>query len=88
MGKRYFTSQEVKELVWDNEIETTYGENRRWSRSASSIVEADDGKFYRVYWENGLTESQPNEFFNDTYDEVEQKTYEKTIAVTEWIEVE
>jgi hypothetical protein len=37
-----------------------------------------------VEWEEGLTENQENEFYNQPY-EVEKKTYEKTITVTEWV---
>lgn len=84
---RYFTEKEVRNLIWDCEVEREEGSNRRWSRSMTSIVEADDGKLYAIDWEQGLTECQQNEYFAGTYPEVEKKTYEKTITVAEWVEV-
>jgi hypothetical protein len=45
----------VKDLVQENEIYIEYGESRRWSRTNISIVEYE-GKFYELYWEQGLTE--------------------------------
>ena len=77
------SESELSTLVWEfNEIELEYGENRRWSRSATSIIEIG-GRFFQVDWENGLTESQPNEFYNQPI-EVKKETYEKTITVIEW----
>jgi hypothetical protein len=88
MAKKYFTEQEAKQLIWDCEIEAEYGDNRRWSRSVTSIVEDVDGKCYAIDWEEGLTESQENEYYAGTYPQVEKKTYDKTITVTEWVAVE
>jgi len=76
--------RELSSLVWEfEEVEREYGDNRRWSRSVTSIVKINN-RFFCVEWENGLTESQPNEFYNQPY-EVEKKTYEKNITVTEWV---
>jgi hypothetical protein len=75
---------ELSSLVWEfEEIEREYGDNRRWSRSVTSIVKINN-RYFCIEWENGLTENQPNEFYDQPY-EVEKKTYEKTIVVTEWI---
>jgi hypothetical protein len=87
MGKRYFTEKEARQLIWDCEIDREEGDNRRWSRGITSIVKADDEKIYAIYWEQGLTECQENEYFAGEYPQVEKKTYEKTITVTEWVNV-
>jgi hypothetical protein len=87
MSSRYFTEKEVKNLIWDCEVDRIEGENRRWSRRVTSIVEADDGKFYKINWEQGLTENQENDYNAGEYPEVEKKTYEKTITVSEWVKV-
>lgn len=79
------TEDELSELAYDYGEEREYGENRRWSRSVTSIVKIKD-RFFCIEWENGLTGSQPNEFYNQPY-EVTKKTYEKTITVTEWVSV-
>ena len=84
MVGRYFTEEQVKNLVWNNEVDRVEGENRRWSRTNTSVVKADDGKFYEIDWEEGLTEYQDDEYYAGWYNEVEQVTYEKTITVTEW----
>jgi len=78
------SERELASLVWDfEEVSREYGDNRRWTRSVTSIIKIDD-RFFCVNWENGLTECQENEFYDQPY-EVEKKTYEKTITVTEWV---
>ena len=75
--------KELFNLVLDYGIETKYGENRRWTRSAYTIVELCH-KYFRIDWEEGLTEGQENEFYCQPY-EVEKHEYEKTITVKEWV---
>lgn len=75
------TEDELKELT-EYEIEQEKGENRRWTRTITSIVELF-GRFFALEWEEALTEMQENEFYSQPY-EVEKVTYEKTITVTEW----
>lgn len=77
------TEKELSELVWGYSIETSYGDNNRWTRSVTSIVQLGD-KYFSIDWEEGLTEYQDNEFFAQPV-EVVKKTYEKTITVTEWV---
>lgn len=77
------TEKELQSLVYEcNEVERNYGDNRRWSRSVESIIELC-GRFFCLIWEEGLTEYQDNEFWNQPY-EVEKFEYPKTIMVTEW----
>lgn len=80
-----FSERELNSLRWEfNEVETIYGENRRWSRSAQTIFEVS-GRLFALDWENGLTESQEDEFFEQPY-EVEKRT--KTIVVNEYVKKE
>jgi len=79
-----FTKKQIEELVWESDVETFHGENRRWSRSNSTVVEYE-GKFYELYWEEGLTEGQENEFEAQDAPEVKQVT--ETLAVTKWVDI-
>jgi len=84
-SKVKFSEKDLSYLVSEfNVIKNTYGDNRRWSRSVTSIIEIGE-RFFKVDWEEGLTECQENEFYYQPK-EVEKKTYKKTIIVTEWIE--
>lgn len=77
------TEKVLRTLVLDNEIESKYGENNRWTRSVFTVIELC-GRYFGIAWEEGLTECQEDEFYEQPY-EVEKKTYEKTITVTEWL---
>lgn len=80
------TENELSEFCWNfNIVDVSYGENRRWSRSVRSIIEIG-GRYFALNWEEGLTECQENEFYNQPI-EVEKKEYTKTITVTEWNEI-
>lgn len=79
------SEKDLRSLVCEfNEVDRTKGENRRWVRSIQSIIKIGD-RHFALDWEQGLTENQENEFWKQPY-EVEKKTYEKTITVTEWVE--
>lgn len=76
---------ELKLLIFDSEVETIEGESGRWTRSVQTISKLGD-RYFSTFWEQGLTEYQENEFYEQPV-EVEKKTYEKTITVTEWVPV-
>lgn len=76
------SSRELSELR-EYEIDIEYGDNRRWSRSVFEVVELC-GRYFAFTWEEGLTECQENEFYEQPY-EVEKKEYQKTITISEWI---
>ena len=80
------TEEELGKLVCERGIETEEGENRRWSRTNETIVELGN-RHFSICWEQGLTEMQPNDYDYQPI-EVEKKTYEKTITVTEWVALE
>lgn len=78
------TEREIRTLVFEcNEVERCEGENRRWSRTVSSIIELC-GRFFKVIWEQGLTENQDDSFYEQPY-EVELDNYKKVIEVHNWI---
>ena len=69
----HLTEQELMDAAeCCEEVCTTYGENRRWTRSARTIIKVKD-KLFCIEWEQGLTEIQENEYYNQPY-EVEEKT--------------
>lgn len=80
------TEKELETLIYSNNVSDTYGENRRWSRTVTTIIKLID-RFFCIIWEQGLTENQDNDYSNQPY-EVEKHTYEKTITVTEWRKLE
>lgn len=84
MSKRFFSEDEVKELIWESEVDQKIIDSSRWSMSMESIVKID-GKYYRVHWEQGATEYQENEYYEQEADEVERKT--KMVEVTDWYKV-
>jgi len=81
---RHFTKEEVREWAGEG-VDEIVGEDRRWSRTNTTIVKIDN-KFYSIYWEQGLTENQENEYEAQDAPEVQQ--VEKTIVVTNWKKVE
>lgn len=76
------SERELRELVSEFSVDSECGDNRRWTRTVTTIVELC-GRFFSIDWEEGLTECQENEF-NSQPIEVYKNTYEKTITVTEW----
>lgn len=63
-----FSERELSDLRWEfKEIETNYGDNRRWTRSATTIFQIGE-RYFALDWEEGLTESQENEFWDQPYE--------------------
>lgn len=65
------------DLIVD-EVYDDFEDSGRWSIGKSYIIALDDG-FYRCWEEVGLTEMQPNEWWDQTFQPVHTK--EVTIAV-------
>ncbi|MDF2881542.1 MAG: hypothetical protein K0R54_2099 [Clostridiaceae bacterium] len=76
------TKSEIREVI-EYEVESSYGDNRRWSRSVQTISKIGE-RFFSTVWDEGLTECQEDEYYDQPV-EVQKKTYEKTITVTEWV---
>lgn len=84
--KENLTEKELQTLVWQYESETENGENRRWTRTNTTIIKLLD-RYFSIDWEEGLTESQPNEFYNQPY-EVELEESEKVVVVRNWVRMQ
>lgn len=62
------TEDELEDFVfYDNEVYRDEGEPGRWSRHVSSVIADDNGQLWCVEWEEGLTEMQDNEFYDQPY---------------------
>lgn len=83
-GER-LTEAELQKLVWEFEdVEfREYDDNGRWSRGTRSILLLC-GRFFEIYWQEGLTEMQDNEFYNQPY-EVIKNEREEVVKVVEWV---
>ena len=78
-NKERFSDNELSRLVWEmNEVDEIRGENRRWSQSVETIFEVE-GRYFSLMWENGLTEMQENEFYDQP---VEVELVEKVVTKT------
>ncbi len=73
----------LQDLAYYQTINDEYGENRRWSRWVRSIIDLN-GRYFAIEWDQGLTEYQPDEFWDQPY-EVELKEYDKVVHVKEWV---
>lgn len=94
LKNKTFTEEELQELIQDylftNQgdkieyeiVDTIYDDElNRWSRNAQTIIKYKN-KYYSILWEEGLTEYQDNEFYEQPY-EVIKKT--KVIEQDYWI---
>lgn len=68
--------QNHRELVVDEYFED-YKDSSDWSIGKAYIIALDDG-FYRCWEEFGLTEMQPNDWYNQTFDRVTPREYTNT----------
>ena len=82
-GYKDFTEDELGELVYEYSFITEYGDDRRWSKSAESIIKIED-KLFCIEWEKGLTENQEDGFYSQPY-EVEAHEKEVTKVVTTYL---
>ncbi len=57
-----FNKGDLNEIVFNYSIETDYGDNSRGFCPAYTIVNFND-RYFGISWHNGLTETQPNEFY-------------------------
>lgn len=81
------TEEQIQDLLFNGKsgdltkVDEVEGENRRWSRTNQVIFKDKEGKFYSVEWEEGLTEEQENEFYEQ--EAVEVCPVEKVIITWE-----
>ena len=81
------SDSEVRDLVWEGAdgvetVEIIEGDElSRWTRGVVHILLVD-GNFYRVYFEQGLTEYQENYYPDQKAERVYKK--EKLVMTTTW----
>jgi len=82
-----FSEEEIRDMVYGDfdgdVVETIEGENRRWTRSNITYVQIDN-KFYELVWEQGLTENQEDDFWEQDAPEVERVITSRTVYSWEW----
>lgn len=76
---------ELRELVHEYKVETHHGSNRRWTRTNTTII-CLMNRYFKIKWDEGLTEYQENEYWDNKPREVFMHTYQKMVEVTEWLE--
>ena len=85
---KVFSEEELCQIAWNDYdgvevIDTIDGEDSRWTRHMTTIFKYED-KLYALEWEQGLTEYQENEFYNQPY---EVKEVKRMVEVTDYISV-
>lgn len=66
-ARKNLSSLDIRDLIYNfNEVHREEGEDRRWSKSVLSVIDIE-GELYAIEWEQGLTENQENEFYNQPY---------------------
>ena len=78
------TEAELERVVEEFGIETMHGTNRRWSRTNTTIVQLCD-RYFRVEWEEGLTENQENSYTNQPV-EVYKHERVKVVRIKDWVD--
>lgn len=83
-NKEKLTAKDVEWLVNDDNfyIETVVIDKYDWTELVNTIIKLG-GKYYSVYWQRALTESQENFFESQLALEVEKKT----IETYSWVEI-
>lgn len=79
---------ELQEAVYEfdaYQFETIAGGDSRWSRYMTTILKIED-RYFRVNWDEGLTEYQEDSFF-DQFEEVVLTQTEKTIIVNTYTKI-
>lgn len=83
----------LREVLCNNRIIVEeFDENRRWSRAATSIVAipVDGGeRLFAIYWDEGLTECQDNNYWYaaEVRHESEMKQIKVEIATERYVEI-
>lgn len=58
LGKE-LNEDDLSELVWERpQVYEVEGDDRRWYRAVTTVIEALDGNCYAIEWDRGLTENQ------------------------------
>lgn len=77
-----FEERELEELVYSGKVvDNQYGDKGRWTRSVYTIIQLED-RFFGIDWEEGLTESQEDLFYETSLKEVEK--FEEVKVIKGW----
>lgn len=80
----HFSEADLEELVFESSCEEIMGEEGRWYRNVTSILKFD-GRVFCINWQEGLTEMQPNDFWEqpkEVFVKTELVTVEKTSYIS------
>lgn len=85
-NKEQLTAEDVEMLIYEDgfNIETVVIDKYDWTELVNTIIKLG-GKYYRVYWEQALTENQEDYFESQLAIEVKKK--KKIIETYEWVEI-
>ena len=84
-NKEVFPGAVLEEILWDYVVEdeaSDINNASRWDIGRSTIITFDNVDFYRVYWSQGLTEYQDNEYESQILEPV--RKVHKIIEVDIW----
>ena len=84
IGKQ-FSEEVLREIIWGYIVEkeeSDISDAGRWDIGRSAIITFDNVDFYRVYWREGLTEYQENEYESQVLEPV--RKVKKVIEVDVW----
>jgi hypothetical protein len=82
--------EELEDAIWSNAVDQWAGDDGRWTRAMTTVVKPSDGRdeYYRIRWQQGLTESQENEYDLDDVKRVYPHRTVRASSVTDWTESE
>lgn len=84
-NREMFSGEVIKKILRDYIVEkekSDISDAGRWGIGMSAIITFDNVDFYRVYWYEGLTEYQDNEYGNQVLEPVHK--VHKVIEVDVW----
>lgn len=84
-NKEVFPGRILREIIWNYIVEkeeSDISDAGRWDIGMSAIITFDNVDFYRVYWREGLTEYQDNEYESQVLEPVHK--VHKVIEVDVW----
>ena len=84
-NKEVFPGEVIREILQDYIVEkeeSDISDASRWDIGMSAIITFDNVDFYRVYWRQGLTEYQDNEYESQVLEPVHK--VHKVIEVDVW----
>lgn len=91
-----FPTSDLKNLAWDDADPEVYdfvtnitGYSGRWRETVELIFRVKETqKYYRTYWERGLTENCDHSYwYGDTEECEEVKPIEKVVTTIEYVKV-